>query len=139
VAKPTLGRGLGELLGSNRTSAEPSAPVRPPGVGLRILIDGSQKESESVTKPSTELERAGVSSVRHIQAASDAKSNPEDLTRALAVFTLAGADLALLGWPTYQVMAHPNGLSGTALTFCAVSVLLGASCACAAAALARRK
>jgi hypothetical protein len=133
VSKPTLGRGLGELLGSNRTDAGPSTPVKPPGVGLRILIDGAQTQSESATQPAVvpapPLAQPSQPNVVTLRKDSDS----EILTRVLAVFGLVGADLALLGWTAHHVMIHQQTLGTLGWTLCAGSVLLAALCGCAAA------
>jgi hypothetical protein len=136
VAKSTLGRGLGELLGSNRTDAEPSAPIKPPGVGLRILIDGAQPQSESVTQPSAIPAPPLVQSARPNVVTLRKDSDSEVLTRMLAVLALVGADLGLLSWAAYHVVTRQSTLSALGWSFCVGSVLLAALCGCAAARVA---
>jgi hypothetical protein len=132
VAKPTLGRGLGDLLDSNRAGAEP-APARSPGPGLRILIDGAQPRSESLTKTS----ESPVSALPG--AVTQKEMNGEALTRQLAMLGLVGADVALLGWTVHFVAIHRYTLEAGAMAACAGSVCLAAFCGCAAARLAVRE
>jgi hypothetical protein len=136
VAKPTLGRGLGELLGSNRADAGPSAPVKPPGVGLRILIDGAPTQSESATQPAAVPAPPLAQPARPNVVTLRKDSDSEILTRMLAVLALIGADLGLLGWAAHHVIFHPQALSTFEWIFCAGSVLLAALCGCAAARMA---
>lgn len=129
MSKSTLGRGLGDLLGSNRTEADPSAPIKPPGVGLRILIDGGtqpQTESAPAAAPAPPL----AAPVTTIPAR---ESDSELLTRLLAVLALVGADAGLLGWAAHHVLTHQKAMGPGSLAACVASVLLAALCGCAAA------
>jgi hypothetical protein len=126
VAKPTLGRGLGDLLGKNRTSAEPSAPLKPPGVGLRTLIDGAQEEkkADEAAKPS-QVNELTAQAVAH-----------ESRTRWIAILALAGADLALLCWTAQYVLSHLRTMGFGGAVECIGSIMLAALCGCAAASIA---
>jgi hypothetical protein len=134
VAKPTLGRGLGDLLGSNRTDADPSAPMKPPCVGLRILIDGAQPQTESAAPPAAAP--APQNPAPSVTVVSARETDGELLTRLLAVLGLIGADVALLGWTAHFVFSHQEGLTALSLTACVVSGLVATLCGCAAARLA---
>ncbi len=106
--------------------------MKPPGVGLRILIDGGtqpQTESAPAVAPAPPL----AAPVTIIPAR---ESDSELLTRLLAVLALVGADLGLLGWTAHYVFVHQHGLSAPGLMACAGSVLLAAFCGCTAARLA---
>lgn len=119
MSKSTLGRGLGDLLGSNRTESSPSAPMKPPGVGLRILIEGgSPPQTEPAPAPDVAPARG---------------SDGAFLTRLLAVVGLIGADVALLGWTAQHVFTHQGRLAALDLAACISTVLLSTLCGCAAA------
>ncbi len=103
--------------------------MKPPGVGLRILIDGStqpQTESAPAVAPAPPL----AAPVTVIPAR---ESDSELLTRLLAVLALVSADLGLLGWTTHHVLTHQKSLGMVSLVACAGSVLLAALCGCVAA------
>jgi hypothetical protein len=127
LAKPTLGRGLGELLGSNRTGAEPSSPARAPGVGLRILIDGVPQPSASATQPGEPVRPSVIPAPEQMH-----ESVATHLAQMMAIVTLATADVALLGWPLFYVATQDGPLSARAGLLCSGSIVLGAACGCAA-------
>jgi hypothetical protein len=132
VSKRTLGRGLGDLLGSNR-GTEPAAAEKPSiNPGLRILIAGaSQTPEKSASAPITPPEATPRES----------KSSPNEthlhpLTRVLAVGGLASGDLALLGWTAHYAFTHQHILGFWGAAGCTGSVLVAALCGTAAASLA---
>ena len=136
MSKPTLGRGLGDLLGSNRATEDaPRDPAQPRAVdgGLRILIDGAQREPEPgpavapIPTTSTTQTRSGV--VPNIQPDRHAFS------RRLAAAALIGADVALLGWTAYHVITRQHALGFSEVAVCAVSALMAAVCGVVAARL----
>ena len=103
--------------------------MKPPGVGLRILIDGGtqpQTESAPTIAPAPPL----AAPVTIIPAR---ESDSELFPRLLAVLALVGADLGLLGWTAHHVLTHQKSLGLISLAACAASVLLAALCGCAAA------
>lgn len=107
--------------------------MKPPGVGLRILIDGGtqpQTESAPAVAPAPPLTAPSVTVVPARE------TDSELLTRLLGVLALVGADLGLLGWAAHYVFIHQHGLSAMGWAACAGSVLLAAFCGCAAARLA---
>ena len=115
MSKPTLGRGLGDLLGHRRVVGQ--AVVTPPRVdgGLRILIDGAAHGEEPVaTKTAT------------------AKTSEAGAVRMLAMTALIGADVALLGWAVWFTFAHEHALGFLSASLCTLSVLTAACCGCAA-------
>ncbi|HTD64907.1 MAG TPA: hypothetical protein VK846_00045 [Candidatus Limnocylindria bacterium] len=132
MSKSILGRGLGDLLGSDRAQQQPTAPPRAPGVGLRILIEGAPREVD-IPQTTASTSRAAMAPNT---ATSPAKEKDSTLlAQLLAVAGLAGADFALLGWAGYYVFTHANAATSLGLWGCAGSVLLAAVCGCAAAAL----
>lgn len=140
MAKPTLGRGLGELLGSNRAGAEPSAPVKPPGVGLRILIDGgAQPESESITQPATAPAPPLEARALNVAAIPPKEKAGEAGTRLMAAVALIGADVALLGWAAHHVMNHAHSLGLRGAAVCVGSIFLAAWCGCVVVRLLSRR
>ena len=135
MSKSTLGRGLGDLLGSNRTEASPSAPMKPPGLGLRILIDGGPPPpTESAPAVAPEPQRAAPA----MTVVPARESDGAFLTRLLAVLGLIGADVALLGWTAQHVFTHQGRLAALDLAACIATVLLAALCGCAAARVAAK-
>ena len=126
MSKSTLGRGLGDLLGGSRPTdaapgTDPAVPPRPVDGGLRILIEGAQREPE-VTQTSTPV----------VPVATPTTPRPDPLPGQLAVLTLLAADLALLGWTGWHVATHLHTMGWAGLTLCAASTLLAALCGCAA-------
>ena len=141
MSKSTLGRGLGDLLGSNRTESSPSAPMKPPGIGLRILIDGGPPPaSESIASPAETPVPAPAATpfapTRSVTVAPAKETDAELLTRLLAVVALIGADVALLAWAAHHVFFRSRTLSLMEIIACIATVLLAALCGCAAARLA---
>ena len=130
MAKPTLGRGLGDLLGSNRIGNEPTAPTRPPGVGLRILINGASGETEAAAEAvKPDLAPTPATVVRP-------RADSGSLTRLLAVFALLVADLALLGWAAQHAWTRAHAFEILDIAACAGTLLVGMLCGTVAARLA---
>ena len=135
MSKSTLGRGLGDLLGSNRAGAGPDAPVKPPGAGLRTLIDGAQEPAD---KPRTGIPAAPPSTIE--KAVVPAKARDEEWgARLVAIVALLGADLALIVWTVHHVATHLHALGVRGVLACVVSTLLAAVCGCAAVRVARSR
>jgi hypothetical protein len=111
--------------------------MKPPGVGLRILIDGgTTPQSEFATPPAAVSAPPLAPPARSLPTASPKESDAEVLTRMLAVLALVGADLGLLGWAAHHVFIHQRALNVVGIIACAGSVLLAALCGCAAARVA---
>jgi len=111
--------------------------MKPPGVGLRILIDGTQPpQSESTTQPAIAPAPPLSVPTRPEVVVSPKDSDSEILTRTLAVLALIAADVGLLGWTAQHVFVGQHELSTLEWVACAASVLLAALCGCAAARLA---
>ena len=132
MSKPSLGRGLGDLLGSNRgTTPAPSAPSSTVDGGLRILIDGSK--TEEPTNTSTAAAPVPMEPVAPAPSVVRPKvQSDSSLAVPAAVFALFCADLALLGWVAWQVISHAHQLSLGSGLACGFTVLLAAACGCAA-------
>ena len=128
MSKRTLGRGLGDLLGSDRSTA-PVSPTKPPVTsGLRILIAGAQPTPD---------QSAGAAIETSVPPESEATLpshglhlNP--LMQIFAVGGLACADLGLLGWTTHYVVTHQHILGFWDAIGCTASVLVAAICGTAA-------
>ena len=133
MSKPTLGRGLGDLLGSNRATEDaPRDPAQPRAVdgGLRILIDGAQRELEPTAPAPTTSTTQTPNTV-----APTPQPDQHTLTRWLAAVALIGADVALLGWTAFHVITHQHALGFSGVVVCAVSALMAAVCGVVAARL----
>ena len=129
MSKPPLGRGLGNLLGSNdRTPQQPSS--RLPGVGLRILIDGAQRETQSsrAAAPAS----TSTPNARTEIPNSKKENDGELLTRVFVVAALVSADIALLGWAAHHAFTHQQALSSAGIAACLGSGMAAALCGCAA-------
>ena len=131
MSKRTLGRGLGDLLGSNRSAEpvpEPKSNLNP---GLRILIAGAPQTSDEtptapiVPLPETEGEAAIPPNGIHLGT----------FTRMLAVTGLASADVALIGWAAQYAVLHKHNMSFGAAAGCTCSILVAALCGTTAAKL----
>ena len=108
--------------------------MKPPGVGLRILIDGG-------TQPQTESTPAIVPALplaAPVTVIPARESDSELLTRLLAVLALVGADVGLLGWTAHHVLTHQGKLTALPLIACIGTVLLATLCGCAAARVATK-
>lgn len=128
MSKRTLGRGLGDLLGSSR-GTESVSPSKPPvNAGLRILIAGAPQGDEAGGVPAEAPEVKDAATLPH-------GIRLGRITRMLAVGGLASADLALLGWATQYVVAHKHTLSFWAAIGCTCSLVVAAMCGTAAASL----
>ena len=118
MSKPTLGRGLGNLLSSERAADKSSTP-RATDVGLRILIEGAPRASENPER-----------------AAGPNTSSPEasrvSLLRVTVVAALGSADVALLGWTVHYAITHKHALEWFGLAGCTLSTLIAAACGCVA-------
>ena len=127
MSKRTLGRGLGDLLGSDRGTAPVSSSQPPVTSGLRILIAGAQPPEQSTgaaieTSAPTETEATLPSHGLHL--------NP--LMQIFAAGGLACADLGLLAWTTHYVVTHQHILGFWDAIGCTASVLVAAMCGTAA-------
>jgi len=138
VSKPTLGRGLGDLLGNTDRTKEPAAP-RQSGVGLRILIEGSLRETEATHVVEQTSESATANAKPEILEAKK-EITGELLTSSIAIIALIGADVALIGWVAHYTFTHRHALSWSGTVGCVVTTLVAAFCGCVAASIiARRK
>ena len=131
MSKPTLGRGLGDLLDSNdRAAQQPSAPARAPGVGLRILIDGAQRETQSSRSATT---APTITPIARTEIPNSKKETAGELfARVLTVLALVSADIALLGWAAHHALTHQHALSSSGIAACLGSGMAAAMCGCAA-------
>ncbi len=135
MSKSKLGRGLGELLGTERAAPQTAVSgINTTGVGLRILIKGA----------SGELELPGLAEPHPIApppaspATSIRESDGALVARLLTTTALIGADLGLLSWPAHYVYTHLQAATALGLTACVTSVVLAATCGCAAALICQR-
>ena len=128
MSKRTLGRGLGDLLGSSR-STEPVSTSKPPvNAGLRILIAGAQPTPDQSEGAASESPAPLIP-----EAARPANGlHLSPLTQIFAVGGLACADLGLLGWTTHYVVTHQHVLGFLGAIGCTASVLVAAVCGTAA-------
>lgn len=123
MSKPTLGRGLGDLLGPERVSDRPAAP-RQMDVGLRILIDGAPREPAPSEGPP-------------VSNPPSPEGSPDRLLRALVIAVLASADVTLLGWTVHYAVTHQHALGWFGIAGCSLSALVAAACGCAAVVMSR--
>lgn len=134
MSKPTLGRGLSDLLGTRRGATPATAtPPRVDG-GLRILIEGAAREKSSV------ISAPGLNAHKPLAARTSAPKDTDAAgIRMLAVAALAGADVALLGWTGWFTSAHEHALGFLSASLCTLSVLTAALCGCGALLLMRSR
>jgi hypothetical protein len=117
------------LLGASDRAKEPAAP-RQPGVGLRILIEGSLRETE--TTRVVEEAPAPVTAITTPEVLESKKEMGGELRSWLSCVALIGADFALLGWVAHYVLTHRHVLGAWGIAGCVVTTLLAALCGCAA-------
>jgi hypothetical protein len=119
VAKTPLGRGLGELLGSQRLPKDAPAAESPAprvDVGLRILIDGATEARAGEVEQPQPAERPVRS---------------RSLAQPAAALVLGLADVALVGWALFHTFACAQfGWINGAIV--AGTILLAATCGCVA-------
>ena len=118
--------------------------MKPPGIGLRILIDGGPPPaSESTASPAETPPPAPAATpfapTRSGTVTPAKETDPELFTRLLAVVALIGADVALLAWAAHHVFARARALSWMEIVACAATVVLAACCGCTAARTAVRQ
>lgn len=158
MAKPALGRGLGNLLGDTRIAANPEpATVNPetantavsPGLG-NLLTAGRNggarevaEEQEVTTTPVEEPQDSKPASVRTGGLASQDSNKskpvmvptpqlPEDAPIQAPRWVLLGADLLLVILAALLVYKSPVPLKPWEMTICLAAVMLGAVLACVA-------
>lgn len=158
MAKPALGRGLGNLLGDTRIAANPEpAIVNPetantavsPGLG-NLLTAGRNgaasevaEEKEATATPSEAPQNLKPVSARNGGAASQDVNKPkpvmastpqlpEDAPIQAPRWVLLGADLLLVMLAALLVFKSPVPLKPWEMTLCLAAVMLGAVLACVA-------
>lgn len=123
MSKPTLGRGLGDLIGAQGATGQPSAPGTMDG-GLRTLIGGAPRESANL-----ESAPASITAVPETSRSSS--------TKAIAIAALSSADVTLLGWTAHYAITHQHALGWIGTAACILSTLMAAACGCAALLVSR--
>ena len=118
MSKPTLGRGLGDLLGAQGATGQPSAPGTMDG-GLRTLIGGAPRESANL-----ESAPASITAVPETSRSSSTKA-------------MGSADVTLLGWTAHYAITHQHALGWIGTAACILSTLAAAACGCAALLVSR--
>ena len=130
MSKPTLGRGLGDLLGTRRSPDHPGAPPQKASMGLRILIDGAPQPDEATTVPARSGAKERAATAVETRRADDATA-----VRVVAVTALISADVALVCWTMHFAFTHQDTLGFVRVSGCTLSILVAALCGCTAVVL----